>query len=237
MSLLDTITKTMLVKPHPAGYPFIVIAAALTVLGLLIWDPLGILFLLLTLFIIYFFRDPVRMVPQKEGLVVAPADGRVVSIKENVALPDDLSETDDAETYTKISIFLSVLDAHVNRIPISGEIVQTFYYEGKFLNAELDKSSEENERASALIAISNGRYVGFSQIAGLVARRIITNLKKNQKVETGERFGLIRFGSRMDVYLPKGISSMVCIGQRTLGGETIIADLTVSEPNRVAKAI
>ena len=237
MSLLDTITKTMLVKPHPAGYPFIVISAALTVLGLLIWDPLGILFLLLTLFIIYFFRDPVRMVPLKEGLVVAPADGRVVSIKENVALPDDLSETDDAETYTKISIFLSVLDAHVNRIPISGEIVQTFYYEGKFLNAELDKSSEENERASALIAISNGRYVGFSQIAGLVARRIITNLKKNQKVETGERFGLIRFGSRMDVYLPKGISSMVCIGQRTLGGETIIADLTVSEPNRVAKAI
>ena len=237
MSLLDTITKTMLVKPHPAGYPFIVISAALTVLGLLIWDPLGILFLLLTLFIIYFFRDPVRMVPLKEGLVVAPADGRVVSIKENVALPDDLSETDDAETYTKISIFLSVLDAHVNRIPISGEILQTFYYEGKLLNAELDKSSEENERASALIAISNGRYVGFSQIAGLVARRIITNLKKNQKVETGERFGLIRFGSRMDVYLPKGISSMVCIGQRTLGGETIIADLTVSEPNRVAKAI
>jgi phosphatidylserine decarboxylase len=137
----------MLIKPHPAGYPFIAISAALTILGLLIWDPLGVLFLLLTLFIIYFFRDPVRMVPQKEGLVVAPADGRVVSVEQNVSLPDDLSETHDAETYTKISIFLSVLDSHVNRIPVSGEVVQTFYYEGKFLNAELDKSSEENERA------------------------------------------------------------------------------------------
>ncbi len=237
MSLLDTITKTMLIKPHPAGYPFIAISAGLTILGLLIWDPLGVLFLLLTLFIIYFFRDPVRMVPQKEGLVVAPADGRVVSVEQNVSLPDDLSETHDAETYTKISIFLSVLDSHVNRIPVSGEVVQTFYYEGKFLNAELDKSSEENERASALIAIPNGQYVGFSQIAGLVARRIITTLEKHQKVETGERFGLIRFGSRMDVYVPKGISSLVCVGQRTLGGETIIADLNSKESNRMAKPI
>jgi phosphatidylserine decarboxylase len=237
MSILDTITKTMLVKPHPAGYPFIGLSGLLTLIGLLIWNPLGILFLLITLFIIYFFRDPVRMVPQQEGLIVAPADGRVICVEENVGLPDDLADTDDSENYTKISIFLSVLDAHVNRIPIGGEIVQTYYYEGKFLNAELDKSSEENERASALVAISNNRYVGFSQIAGLVARRIITKLEKHQKVETGERFGLIRFGSRMDVYLPKGIASQVCVGQRTLGGETILADLNSSEKNRIAKAI
>jgi phosphatidylserine decarboxylase len=227
----------MLVKPHPAGYPFIGIGAALSLLGLIIWNPAGIFFLCLTLFITYFFRDPVRAVPQKENLVIAPADGRVISIEQNTSLPDDLADTDDEAHYTKISIFLSVLDVHVNRIPVSGEIVQTFYYEGKFLNAELDKSSTENERASAVVQLEDGRYVGFSQIAGFVARRIITNLEKHQKVEAGERFGIIRFGSRMDVYLPKDVPSTVTVGQTTIGGETILADLKSKSENMVAKAI
>ncbi len=237
MSLIDTIKRTMFVKPNPAGYPFIGIGVVLSMIGLLIWNPIGVFFLCLTLFVTYFFRDPVRTVPQKEGLIIAPADGRVIAVDTEVSLPDDLAETDDEAHYTKISIFLSVLDVHVNRIPVSGEIIQTFYYEGKFFNAELDKSSAENERASALVQLEDGRYVGFSQIAGLVARRIITTLEKHQKVNTGERFGIIRFGSRMDVYLPKDVSSMVSVGQRTIGGETILADLNSKEENMIAKAI
>ena len=237
MSLIDTIYRTMFVKPHPAGYPFIGGALAISIVFLLIWKPLGILGLLLTAFIYYFFRDPVRMVPQREGLVVSPADGRVIAVKKQQSLPDDLSEEDDSETYTKISIFLSVLDAHVNRTPIGGEIIKTFYHEGKFLNAELDKASEENERASALVKLEDGKFLGFTQIAGLVARRIITTLEVGSTLETGERFGLIRFGSRMDVYLPEGVNSLVCVGQRALAGETILADLKSKEKTRLAKAI
>ncbi|HPD82341.1 MAG: phosphatidylserine decarboxylase [Alphaproteobacteria bacterium] len=237
MSLAETIYRTMFVKPHPAGYPFIGGALALAIVLLLIWKPLGIAGLFLTAAVYYFFRDPVRMVPQRDGLVVSPADGRVISVTPHQSLPDDLSEEDENATYTKISIFLSVLDAHVNRTPIGGEIVKTFYYEGKFLNAELDKASEENERASALVKLENGKLLGFTQIAGLVARRIVTNLEAGQKLETGERFGLIRFGSRMDVYLPEGVNSLVCVGQRALAGETILADLNSKEKQRMAKAI
>lgn len=230
MSLIDTITRTMLVKPHPAGYPFIGGALGLSILFLLIWEPLGILMLLLAGLVIYFFRDPVRTVPQKEGLVIAPADGRIISITPNVSLPDDLGdELDLGETFTRISIFLSVLDVHVNRTPISGEVVETFYYEGKFLNAELDKASEENERSVALIKTENNQYVGVSQIAGLIARRIITDLEKGNQVTVGERYGLIRFGSRGDIYLPENVNPLVCVGQRTLGGETVLADLASKE--------
>lgn len=237
MSLLQTIKNTMFVKPHPAGYPFIGGALLASILLMLLWEPLGIAGLLLAVFIYYFFRDPVRMVPQRAGLIVSPADGRVIAVKPNQALPDDLAEVEGAETFTKISIFLSVLDAHVNRTPVGGEILHTFYYEGKFFNAELDKASEENERASALIKTEDGQMVGFTQIAGLVARRIITTLKVGQKLETGERFGLIRFGSRMDIYLPKGVNAMVCVGQTAIAGETILADLTAKEDTRTAKAI
>lgn len=226
MSLIDTIKRTMLVKPHPAGYPFIGGGLALTIIFLLIWEPLGVLMLILTLFTTYFFRDPARAVPQKEGLVIAPADGRIISITPDQSLPDELgTDIEPAEGYTKISIFLSVLDVHVNRVPVSGEVVQTFYYAGKFLNAELDKASEENERSLALIKTANNKYVGVSQIAGLIARRIVTNLKEGEQVVSGNRFGLIRFGSRADIYLPQGVNPQVCVGQRTLGGETILADL------------
>lgn len=235
MSLIDTIRHVVLVKPHPAGWPFIAGGTILTILLLLIWDALGIAALIITLFILYFFRDPVRVVPQREGLIVAPADGRIISIKSDQSLPDELSEEDDSETYTKISIFLSVLDVHVNRIPVAGEIVKTFYYEGKFLNAELDKASEENERASALIKTPNNKFVGVCQIAGLIARRIITDLEEGKKVETGEKYGIIRFGSRTDIYLPKGVNPLVSVGQRAIGGETILADMTSKEESRTGK--
>ena len=237
MSLIETIQRTMFVKPHPAGYPFIGGALVLSIVLLLIWKPLGVTGLFLAAFIYYFFRDPVRMVPQRDGLIVAPADGRVIAVKQNQILPDDLAEEDDEATYTKISIFLSVLDAHVNRVPVGGDIVKTFYYEGKFVNAELDKASEENERSAALIKLDNEKFVGFTQIAGLVARRIITTLEAGQTRETGEKFGLIRFGSRMDVYLPKGVNSFVCVGQRTIAGETVLADYKSKEKTRTAKAL
>ena len=238
MSLIDTITRTMLVKPHPAGYPFIAGALALAILFTFIWKPLGFITLILTGFILYFFRDPVRAVPQKENLVIAPADGRIISITPDQALPDELDDDLElGETFTKISIFLSVLDVHVNRVPVSGEVIKTFYYEGKFLNAELDKASEENERSVALIKTEKNQYVGVSQIAGLIARRILTDLKEGKKVTVGERFGIIRFGSRTDIYLPKGVHAQVCVGQRTLGGETIIADLSSSQEQITAELI
>ena len=220
----------MLVKPHAAGYPFIGGGLAATILLLLIWEPLGIFALIITLFILYFFRDPKRAVPQKEGLIIAPADGRIISITSGHVLPDGLgSDLEAGDDFTKISIFLSVLDVHVNRNTISGEVVDTFYFEGKFLNAELDKASEENERSAALIKTSGDKYIGVVQIAGLIARRIITDLKTGDTVTVGERFGLIRFGSRADIYLPKGVQPSVCVGQRTLGGETVLADINSKE--------
>ncbi len=229
MSLIDTITRTMCVKPHPAGYPFIGAGIALSILFLMLWEPLGVLLLFLTAFTAYFFRDPIRAVPQKDDLVISPADGRVISITSDITLPDGLDEDVNlGNSFTKISIFLSVLDVHVNRIPISGTIVKKFYHAGKFLNAELDKASEENERSVALIKTNKGQYIGMSQIAGLVARRIICEIDEGDTVTAGKRFGIIRFGSRADIYLPKGISPSVCVGQRTIGGETVLADLSAS---------
>lgn len=224
MSLLQTIKNTCFVKPHPKGLPFIFGGLAVSIILALIYKPLGIVGLIITAFIYYFFRDPIRTVPQKQSLVLAPADGRVLKITHGNTLPDDLMDVDESNTYTKISIFLSVLDAHVNRAPFSGDVVKTFYYEGKFLNAELDKASTENERAHALIKTEKGKFVGFSQIAGLIARRIVTDLNEGDQIIVGERFGIIRFGSRMDIYLPDNMPVMVCEGQRTLAGETILAD-------------
>jgi phosphatidylserine decarboxylase len=225
MSVLDTIKRVMLVRSHPAGKPFIFISLGLSLFFLLFFEELGILMLVLTGFIIYFFRDPVRTVPQAEGLVVSPADGEVISISHGCTLPDDLAEEDEEATYTKISIFLSVFDAHVNRVPIAGTIIRKFYYGGKFLNAELDKASAENERACLLVQTESGTLVGFSQIAGLVARRIINDLEEGDIVETGERFGIIRFGSRADVYVPGDADILVAQGQRAIGGETVLANL------------
>ena len=236
-SLLDTIKQTVLVSPHPAGWPFIGGGALATLLFFLIDDFVGTLFLVLTLFIVYFFRDPKRAVPQRDGLVVSPADGRVINVKTGVALPPEIAEISGEANYTKISIFLSVFDVHVNRIPVAGQIIKTAYVPGKFVNAALDKASEDNERAALLIETDDGKKLGVMQIAGLVARRIVTDVKENDHVETGVRYGIIRFGSRADIYLPAGTHALVCVGQRCVGGETILADLNSDEPARDANII
>lgn len=231
-SLLDTIKKTLFVPLHPAGTPFIIAGAIFTFFFFLASVFAGFLFLILTVFCIYFFRDPVRVTPTRPGLVVSPADGLVTAIVSNVALPKEIAEPGDTSDYTRVSIFLSVFDVHVNRVPVAGEVIRDAYVPGKFVNAALDKASEDNERAIAKIKTPDGKIVGVVQIAGLVARRIITNLKQGRTVATGEKYGMIRFGSRGDVYLPAGVAPLVIVGQRAVGGETIIADLTSAEAPR-----
>ena len=230
-SVIDSLQKAFLIKPHPKGMPFIIGGAAATVVLFLLAEELGILGLIFTLFCLYFFRDPARVVPQKSSLVVAPADGEVTAVEHNVALPAEFGDISHA-SYTRISIFLSVLDVHVNRIPHAGKISRKIYKPGKFLNADLDKASEENERCSALIETADGKTIGVVQIAGLIARRIVNDLNENDVVTTGHRFGIIRFGSRVDTYIPEGIAALVCVGQRAVGGETVLADLDNSETER-----
>ena len=223
----------ILVPINRAGWPFITIAAGVAVVLGFIWTPLFWIGLLLTLFCVYFFRDPNRFVPQRHGLVVSPADGHVTSVGP-ASLPRELSKAEgspDAKVM-RVSIFLSVFDVHVNRVPLAGKILESHYVPGKFVNAAFDKASDENERQIILMQSDDGRELVFVQIAGLIARRIICNLKEGQTVETGERFGLIRFGSRLDVYLPEGTMPLVTEGQRMVGGETVIADLESQEGAR-----
>jgi phosphatidylserine decarboxylase len=223
-SVIDSLKKTLLVKPHPAGIPFIVGGVVATVVLMMILEELGIIGLIFTLFCVYFFRDPVRVTPEGPSLVVAPADGVVSAIDHNASLPAEIAG-DDGKTYTRVSIFLSVLDVHVNRIPFTGKTVRKVYRPGKFLNADLDKASEENERCSVLIEADNGMTFGVVQIAGLIARRILNDLSEAQAVSVGSRFGIIRFGSRVDTYIPSGIPVQICVGQRAVGGETVLADI------------
>ncbi len=225
--------KHVLVPINKAGWPFIVGALALSVFAALLWKPLVIPGLLVAAFCTYFFRDPVRQTPVRKGLVVSPADG-VVSAIETAVPPAELEM--GSEPRTRISIFLSVFDVHVNRVPTDGRITETVYHHGKFLNAALDKASEENERMSVKMETEDGKEVAFVQIAGLIARRILNWLHIGQNVRAGERFGLIRFGSRTDVYLPKGTEPFVAVGQRMIGGETVIADLNSDEDQRNAEA-
>lgn len=227
--LLETI-KSIFVPIHPAGWMFIAIFAVVS-LGLsIIWSVFGWLGLIATAWCVYFFRDPDRVTPLREGLIVSPADGVVQKIVKCVP-PAEL-ELGVAER-VRISIFLNVFDVHVNRIPIEGSISKMHYHAGKFLNAALDKASEDNERQSIKLTTPDGLTVGLVQIAGLVARRILCDLKENQSVKTGERFGIIRFGSRTDIYLPPDVSPLVIEGQRAVGGETVLADLKGAEPQRV----
>lgn len=205
---------------HKEGYIFIAIFAVTSLLLFFFSQTLGWLGIILTLWCVTFFRDPDRYAPLIDSVVVSPADGHVESIIS--ALPP--KELNMGNTpLTRVSIFLSVFDVHVNRIPVTGKIKSLHYHFGKFISATLDKSSDLNERQSILVETPGGKQVAFVQIAGLIARRIVCNLDENQSVKAGERFGIIRFGSRVDIYLPEGIAPKVAVGQYMLGGETIIA--------------
>ncbi len=226
--------KYVITPIHPAGWPFVGIAAAITVVLGLLSGPLFWLGLALTLFCLYFFRDPVRVTPQRQGLVVSPADGVVTAI-ERAPPPPELGLED--HPLTRISVFLSVLDVHVNRVPADGIVQAAAYHPGRFFNAALDKASEHNERQSVSLKTPDGRIIVFVQIAGLIARRIICDLKEGQEVRAGARFGLIRFGSRTDVYLPDGTAPLVAVGQRMIGGETVLADLATQEGPRPGEVL
>lgn len=232
--MIDSIKKVIIVPVHPAGYPIIAAFVIVTLLLFLMSEVLGWAGVVLSLWCVYFFRDPVRHTPVKESLVISPADGVVSGIVENVSLPKEL-EWGDEEDYTRVSVFLNVFNVHVNRVPCSGVIKKVVYTPGKFLNASLDKASEDNERSAAVMETKDGKLIGFVQIAGFVARRIICDLHEKQEVETGEKYGIIRFGSRADIYLPKGVSPMVAIGQTMVGGETVIADMKSKEKARAAE--
>ena len=228
--MLSTVVKPI----HKEGIKFIAIFAAVTLVLFLIWQPLGWVGLGLTVWCYYFFRDPVRHVPAREGLLVSPADG-VISLIEPAVPPAELGMGETA--LTRVSVFMNVFNCHVNRAPIGGQIVRIAYRPGKFLNASLDKASEDNERNGMVLEMADGRQIGVVQIAGLVARRILCEVQEGAVLSTGERFGLIRFGSRVDVYLPDGVEPMVALGQVMISGETVIADLASSEPRRLAEAI
>ncbi|WP_226622101.1 phosphatidylserine decarboxylase [Alloyangia pacifica] len=219
MRMRDTFIKPM----HPEGRKFVGIFAAITVVLFLIWDPLGWIGVGLTVWCYYFFRDPERVVPQRPGLLVSPADG-VVSLIEPAVPPAELGMPDVA--LTRVSVFMSVFNCHVNRTPATGEIVSVAYRPGKFFNASLDKASVDNERNALRIRLEDGREIAVVQIAGLVARRIMWWVKEGDRLNRGDRFGLIRFGSRLDVYLPEGVEPQVAIGQTMIAGESIIADLS-----------
>lgn len=240
--LLLLIRKVLFVPIHPAGYPFIGIFAGASLLLSLLWTPLGWIGLVLTLWCVYFFRNPARYTPVREGLIVSPGDG-IVSLIQDVGVPPELEDCKgqgdtlcDAETVKRVSVFLNVFDVHVNRIPADGEIKKVVYHPGKFLSANLDKASLENERSTVLLRLSgHNSSVCFVQIAGLVARRIICRLTAGQQVKAGEIYGLIRFGSRVDIYLPPGVEPLVAVGQRMIGGETVIADFNSVESQRKAE--
>jgi phosphatidylserine decarboxylase len=220
MSIANSI-RSQLVPIHPEGYPFIGAFALLSLVLFWIWTPLGWIGTVLTAWCAYFFRDPQRVTPVREGLIVSPADGRVSRVV-NVVPPSELGLGD--RPLPRVSVFMSVFDCHVNRSPMAGKIERIVYKAGKFLNADLDKASEDNERNSLVIASGNVR-IGVVQIAGLVARRIVSFSREGDVLAAGDRFGLIRFGSRLDVYLPEGTSPLVAEGQTSLAGETVIADL------------
>jgi phosphatidylserine decarboxylase len=213
---------------HPEGYPFIGAFALASLILFWIWSPLGWIGCLLTLWCALFFRDPKRVTPQGEGIVVAPADGRVSLIVQAVP-PAELGLGD--RPLPRISIFMSVFNCHVNRSPVAGRIERIAYRPGKFINAELDKASEDNERNSLVIATPGGR-IGVVQIAGLVARRIVSFVHEGQSLSAGERFGLIRFGSRLDVFLPDGAKPLVAEGQTAIAGETVLADFRQGDGGR-----
>lgn len=225
MRMRDTFIKPM----HPEGIRFVAIFAAVTIALFLISDFLGWIGIGLTVWCYYFFRDPVRIPPMRPGLVVSPADG-IVSLIERAVPPIELGMPQ--QPLTRVSVFMSVFNCHVNRSPVAGEVTALAYRPGKFFNASLDKASADNERNSLCIRMEDGRELAVVQIAGLVARRIVCFVKPGSKLQTADRFGLIRFGSRLDVYLPEGVVPSVSIGQTMIAGETVIADLLSPDQSR-----
>ena len=221
---------------HPEGRKYVLISAVLT---LVIWLFVPILtwpFIGLTLWVALFFRDPIRVTPQGNGLITAPADG-LITLIQRVPVPREMAGPDglgDAPM-VRVSIFMSVFDVHINRTPIAGTIRQVVYISGKFLNADLDKASEENERQYIVVEGRDGQRVGFTQIAGLVARRIVPFVKPGDMVASGQRVGLIRFGSRVDVYLPEGTNCQVVLGQRSVAGETVLGRPDAPTPTGITQ--
>ncbi|TAK49829.1 MAG: phosphatidylserine decarboxylase [Xanthobacteraceae bacterium] len=227
MSILNSI-RAQVPPIHPEGYPFIGAFALASLILFWIWTPLGWIATVLTVWCALFFRDPRRVTPVRDGLVISPADGRVSMVVLAVP-PAELGLGD--KPLPRISIFMSVFNCHVNRAPVAGRIERIVYTPGKFINAELDKASEHNERNALVIATGAGR-IGVVQIAGLIARRIVSFVREGQEVTQGERFGLIRFGSRLDVFMPEGAKALVAEGQTAIAGETVLADFRVGDGGR-----
>jgi len=230
-SILDSV-RSVFVPIHPEGWRFVGIFALVTLIVGYVWAPFLFVGAVLTAWCVYFFRNPDRITPDREGLVVSPADG-VVQMIERTAPPPELEM--GPELLTRISVFMNVFNVHVNRAPVDGRVEKLAYHPGKFLNASLDKASEQNERQSVRMELADGRDIAVVQIAGLVARRILIWIEEGQGLASGERFGLIRFGSRVDVYLPDGVSPLVCVGQIAVAGETVIADLATGEAPRTGE--
>ncbi|MCH8685135.1 phosphatidylserine decarboxylase [Pedomonas mirosovicensis] len=223
--MMDFLTK--LPPVHPEGRKFAAIAAIITLLFFLFgWTALGWIGVVLTIWVLAFFRDPARVTPVGDDLIISPADGIVCMIAK-VAPPVEMGL--GAEERTRVSIFMNVFNVHINRTPVSGTVERIVYIPGKFINAELDKASEDNERQMFVIRTDEGVKIGMTQIAGLVARRIVRFVREEDKVAAGERVGLIRFGSRVDVYLPEGVAPQVAVGQTMVAGETVLARMGVSE--------
>jgi len=231
MSIANSI-RAQIPPIHPEGYPFIGGFALASLILFWIWSPLGWIGTLLTVWCALFFRDPVRVTPVREGIVVAPADGRISMISQ-VLPPAELGLGD--KPLPRVSIFMSVFDCHINRSPLGGRIERIIYQPGVFLNADLDKASADNERNSLVIASANAR-IAVVQIAGLVARRIVCYAREGQTIAAGERFGMIRFGSRLDIYLPEGVVPQVAVGQTSIAGETVLADLRMPDAGRAFRA-
>jgi phosphatidylserine decarboxylase len=227
MSIVASI-RSQLVPIHREGYPFVGGFALASLILFMLWTPLGWIGTVLTIWCALFFRDPVRVTPVREGIVVAPADGRIAKVI-NAVPPVELGL--GGRPLSRVSIFMSVFDCHVNRSPMTGRIEEIVYHAGAFVSADLDKASEDNERNSFVIAIGATR-IGVVQIAGLVARRIVCFVRKGTTVGAGERIGMIRFGSRVDVYLPEGVRPLVAEGQIAIAGETVVADLRAADRER-----
>lgn len=227
MSSPKELLRPLIFPVHRAGWPFIVAFVAGTFVLWLIWAPLAFVGAVLTVWCVFFFRDPDRVTPNRPGLVISPADGVVQMIAE-AAPPPELDM--GPEPRPRVSVFMNVFNCHVNRSPVDGAVAKLSYRPGRFLNASLDKASEHNERQSIRLRTADGQELACVQIAGLIARRILCDLRPGQTVRAGERIGMIRFGSRVDIYLPAGVAPMVIAGQTAVAGETVLADLGRQEP-------